>query len=302
MKNTVHSIVQLSLIAAFTLPAFLHAEEKPAKKEYSDAARELIEKVRDLAATDSTKAFQTYAKDAQRLSKEYPNEAGPFLMMFDASMALEDKKEASVLATEAENGALGILKKEPTNEEANTVLIFISDFADFEKGKRLLKQVSENGPEDLANIASKKLETLNQFPEQLEISFKATDGRDVDLKKLKGKVVLVDFWATWCPPCIEEIPNMKKVYSKLHRKGFEIVGISCDEDKKTLADFISKNEMPWPQYFDDNNNGAPLENKFALKYKVQGLPSMWLINKKGQLVDINARWNLEEKVEKLLAE
>ena len=57
----------------------------------------------------------------------------------------------------------------------------------------------------------------------------------MDLAALKGKVVLVDFWATWCPPCVAEVPNVVKIYEKLHDKGFEIIGISLDSDKAALA-------------------------------------------------------------------
>lgn len=298
MKNTVRSIVQLSLIAAFTLTASLHAEEKPAKKEYSDALGELMEKVRGLVESDRTKAFQLYANGAQTLAKEYPNEVSPFLMMLDASTVLEDKKQALALAAKAENGILGFLKKDPKNEMANAALVQIADLADLEKGKELLKQVAENGPKDVANFAKGKLWALKPLPKQVEIAFEATDGRDVDLAKLRGKVVLVDFWATWCGPCIAVLPNLKKAYSKFQGKGFEIVGISLDQDKKELTDFIKNNEMTWPQHFSENNANNP----FALKYGVQGIPAMWLINKKGQLVDIDAIENLEEKVEKLLAE
>jgi len=302
MKNTVHSIMQLSLIAAFTLTASIHAEEKPAKKEYSDAVSELIEKVRDLAVKDSTKAYQMFATDVQTLAKEYPNEVGPFLLMFEASTLLEDKKQGLALATKAENGVFGFLKKDPKNETANIALVHMADLADLEKGKELLKQVAENGPKDMANYAKGRLWALKPLPKQVEIAFEATDGREVDLAKLRGKVVLVDFWATWCGPCIAVLPDLKKAYSKFQGKDFEIIGISLDLDKKELTDFIKKNEMTWPQSFVGNNTGDPFDNPFVLKYGVRGIPAMWLINKKGQLVDVNAVENLEGKVEKLLAE
>jgi thiol-disulfide isomerase/thioredoxin len=132
----------------------------------------------------------------------------------------------------------------------------------------------------------------------LEIKFQSVDGRHVDLAKLQGKVVLVDFWATWCGPCVGEIPHVKAAYEKLHSKGFEIVGISLDQDKARLEAFTKDKGMTWPQYFD----GKGWQNTISTKFGINSIPQMWLVDKKGNLVDKNGRTDLEKKVEKLLAE
>ena len=124
------------------------------------------------------------------------------------------------------------------------------------------------------------------------------DGTQVPLASLKGKVVVMDFWATWCGPCIAELPNVKKTYAKYHEKGFEIVGVSLDQSKDKLTDFVKENDMPWPQHFD----GLGWKNEFAVMYGIQGIPAMWLVDKDGNLVDMKARSGLDAKVEKLLAE
>src|SRR5882762_4870715 len=68
----------------------------------------------------------------------------------------------------------------------------------------------------------------------LDLAVTAVDGSKIDLSKLRGKVVLIDFWATWCPPCREEVPNVVAAYQKYHGQGFEIVGVSLDQDKDAM--------------------------------------------------------------------
>jgi thiol-disulfide isomerase/thioredoxin len=132
----------------------------------------------------------------------------------------------------------------------------------------------------------------------LELKFTAVDGTEVDLAKLRGKVVLVDFWATWCGPCRVGMPHVIAAYKKLHEKGFDIVGISLDSDKTRMLDYTKQNGMTWPQYFD----GKVWENKISQAYGIQGIPAMWLVDKKGFVRDTQARDDLEGTVAKLLDE
>jgi len=133
----------------------------------------------------------------------------------------------------------------------------------------------------------------------LELKFTALDGTEVDVAKLRGKVLLIDFWATWCGPCMAELPKVKKTYDQLHARGFEIVGISLDEDKKALEAMLKKKEMTWPQYFEKKGS----EGKLSKRFGISEIPTMWLLDKKGMVVDFDARGDgLAGKIEKLLAE
>ena len=155
--------------------------------------------------------------------------------------------------------------------------------------------VAEQAKETIVAIQTKK--TLQSTP--LEMKFTAIDGTEVDVTKMRGKVLLIDFWATWCAPCMEELPNLKKAYAKLHERGFEIIGISGDVHKKELEAVLKKQGMTWLQYF--NNQGG--ESELMKRFGISAYPTMWLVDKKGMVVDFEAKGkDLSVKIEKLLAQ
>lgn len=130
------------------------------------------------------------------------------------------------------------------------------------------------------------------------LAFKAYDGREVNLSQLKGKVVLVDFWATWCVPCVKAMPRVKAAYQKYHATGFEIIGISLDDEEAPLKKFLKEEQIEWPQHFD----GKGQDNKFAVEFSLGRIPAVWLIDKKGKIRFIDPEEKLEESIQLLLKE
>jgi peroxiredoxin len=111
------------------------------------------------------------------------------------------------------------------------------------------------------------------------------DGKPLSLANYKGKIVLVDFWATWCGPCVNELPNVIAAYEKFHGKGFEIVGISLDQQRDKLTEFIKENKVTWAQYFD----GQGWQNKLAQQYGINSIPATFLVDGDGKIIAKNLR-------------
>ncbi len=165
----------------------------------------------------------------------------------------------------------------------------------------LLEKLAKDPQAQIASTAQAQLAQLQKLEElgtkPLDLKFTSVDGKEIDLSQMRGKVVLIDFWATWCPPCREEVPNVVAAYNKYHDKGFEIIGISLDQDKDKLLAYTQSNGMVWPQYFD----GQGWQNQISLGFGIRSIPAMWLVDKKGMLVTTNGRQDLAGQVDKLLA-
>jgi peroxiredoxin len=116
-----------------------------------------------------------------------------------------------------------------------------------------------------------------KFP---DFSEKDVNGQPLSVANFKGKVVLIDFWATWCPPCMIELPGLLKVYEQYHSQGLEIIGVSLDEDPQKLQQFLRQSNIPWPQYCD----GKQYDNKLAEKCGVWFVPTSYLLDGEGKII------------------
>lgn len=130
-----------------------------------------------------------------------------------------------------------------------------------------------------------------------EISLPDVNDSPISLSSFKGKVVLIDFWASWCGPCRASIPSVIKLYDKYKAKGFEVFGVSIDSKKKDWIKAIAQDKITYPQV----NDKAGWYSKTADKYGVNAIPNTFLLDKTGKIVAIDLEGEqLENKVKALL--
>jgi len=158
-------------------------------------------------------------------------------------------------------------------------------------------RMTEFARSNLQDIDVQKKLAVGESPLPFEVT--SITGEKLSPERYKGKVLLIDFWATWCQPCIADMPHVKKVYDKYREKGFEIVGISLDRNRSSLDNYIESNSIRWPQYFD----GKYWNNDIAQQYGVRSIPATFLIDREGKIRYKSLRGKqLEVAVEKLVGE
>lgn len=206
-------------------------------------------------------------------------------------------------------------KSDKSEEMAGILLmkaqLFLQVFDDTAKGAEIVQQLQREFPEtNPGRSAFLMLEAINQqenakriqgslipgaaFPEFDE---KALSGRQISSKSLKGKLVLIDFWASWSEGWQKTLPGLRDAYSKYHGRGLEVIGIGLDEDLRTATEFAKENKMVWEHFVD----GQGWKNKIAARCGVHRLPSNYLLDVNGKIIARNLMGkDLETAIEKAL--
>jgi peroxiredoxin len=196
-------------------------------------------------------------------------------------------------------------KNKKTNEVAMILLmkgrLFLEVLGDEEAAMESFLRLkiefpfTDSAREADAHMISMQLRVGSKFP---DFNTKDVKGNPLSLSRFENKVVLLDFWASWCGPCVGEIPNVKAAYKKYHGQGFEIIGISLDNSRDDFDQFLKKHGMTWPQYFD----GKGWQNELARKYAVNSIPATFLLGPDGTIIAKNLRGSaLEDAVKNAIS-
>lgn len=246
--------------------------------------------------TDSSNFFTTESlKDPEYLRGDMiPSKLNVYFQRFVAQ-DLEAYKSA----------ASNLIKVAPEKSQAREVMYvsLIQFFGQFDQGfsRKLAEQY--NGEFKKSERAKKIMAKMPQAqPEEGEkapdIKLADRDGKEIALSSLKGKVVLLDFWASWCGPCRMENPNVVKAYEKYKEKGFTIFSVSLDENKERWLQAIEKDKLTWPSHVSDLKGWR---SAGAAVYKVNSIPATFLLDRDGKIIGKNLRGAaLEDKLKSLL--
>lgn len=183
---------------------------------------------------------------------------------------------------------------------ASRILVFHRDLGEAQK-RTLLRRVIDEFPDtQAAEQAEALMHRLDGVGKPFDLEFTdAISGKAVSMKSLKGKVVVLDFWATRCGPCVAEMPRMKRLYAEYRDKEVEFIGVSLDRGHGSLAklkEFVRDNEIGWPQFY----QGEDRMGKFSASWGVYSIPAVFVIDKEGRLFSEEALGKLETILPSLL--
>lgn len=210
----------------------------------------------------------------------------------------KNKEEIFVRAHEEMNKALAAVENFPDAYFADGQIL--AHMKQDDAAKKQFEQFVKMRPEDdphrrraLRYISEPEMARARMAP---PFSITTTDGQRVSLDELKGKAVLIDFWATWCAPCREALPHMKEIAKKFQGQPLVVLSVSLDDDEQKWKDFVAKNEMTWLQYRDGGFKGT-----IATLFAVRAIPQTFTIDSDGVLQDQHiGDASIEGKLKKLV--
>jgi thiol-disulfide isomerase/thioredoxin len=216
---------------------------------------------------------------------------------------LEKAAEPQRVFDEYEAQLLELVEKHPDDPAPLLGLMELFEKCETPQAKRVVDQIlsREKLPEKVREAYEGVRKKLSLVGKPVGLELKALDGGAVRFDEFRGQVVLIDFWATWCGPCIRELPKLQALHARYERDGFVVVGVSFDRERSKLDAFLAARKIPWRQIYPDD----AAKKTIADTLDVTGgyLPMVYIIGKDGTLRHtLNSRFRTEEKVAALLKE
>jgi thiol-disulfide isomerase/thioredoxin len=291
-------------VAAVSLQAAdkILAQVKPADPLHDPAAKMKLESLMMLGRFGDEKAAADMATYAATLinspSKDLAKEAQRLVLVSEAQQVLStgDAKAAEGLVSKT----AAMLAADPDDvQSAGLAMQLAGAFEHMPGGEAVAAAAYRSFGPAMAKSSNEQIQKMGEgfagtlrrlsLPgHPMEINGTLLNGKPFDQKTLAGKVVLVDFWATWCGPCVAEIPNVLEQYEKYHKDGFEVVGISLDQERETLEKFVTEQKLPWPILFEEPK-GDGWQHPLATFYGISGIPTVILIGRDGNVITLDAR-------------
>ena len=277
--------------------------------EYSVAKPYFLQYTLPLAREGKIDELKEILKAALGKDKVEPDRVG-FLRYLVNCSALDHAKDVDALKAAIKDLDADLAEDDFVAGRAEDFAAIISENAP-DEAKAFLQRTLESfkaSDSDVRKKLASSLEPMIRFFNLVgnELVFEGVydDGTEIDWKSYRGKVVLVDFWATWCGPCVGEVPNVLKLYEKYHEAGFDVVGYSLDNDLDALEKFEKERKLPWRTgvrklSMQANEKDGKNYTNLTEYYGIHAIPTMILVDKDGKVIDTNARGaHLRELLEK----
>jgi len=212
-------------------------------------------------------------------------------------------------ATAAQAGSLTeeFIKAAGKDDQRGAELLFMMSGADAEspaqKAEIYHRIIAQYPNSSMAKTVTGVLRQTAEIGKPFDLAFNdAISGKAISIQSLHGKIVVVDFWATWCGPCVGEIPHLKELYAQYKNKGVEFIGVSLDQSQEMggldkLKAFVKENQVDWPQDFQGNF----WQSEFSSGWGIYSIPSVFIIDSQGKLFSTEARGKLDQLIPELIA-
>ena len=249
----------------------------------------------DLHDKRAPRAIKRACRRIMELEKDKESDNARFARRMTLAMQLDNATELdSTRSTQLLKRTREFLKSPKVIADDADVASALADFLSAHSGPKSIEWCQKVG-NDLAHHAVPEVaatgkvllgtaKRLGVVGKPMPIKGTTVDGKPFDLTQFKDKVVLIEFWATWCPHCVDELPYLKKCYDAYHSKGFEIVDISSDEELQTLQEFLKLEKLDWIHLHEAGGKHPALQ-----EYGISSYPSNFLLGKDGKVVAIDLR-------------